>query len=129
MKKIYAIPAAIVMLILLFYAGTTIANRGAIKINYTENKVRSKYTATYPGEASGAVMAYIDQWTGQAVQRSGALSETMKLKFSNGISCRVHAKGRNVEIIAYHADNDAATLACLKKECKIIDSVILAKSR
>ena len=128
MNKIYAILGVMVVCILLIYAGINISNRGKIKINYTENKARVKFNATYPDKMSDAVIAYVSQWASQATQRSGQLSGTLEVKFSNGASCQLHAKGRDLEIIAYRADNNGATLASLMGEFKAINEFILAQS-
>lgn len=61
-------------------------------------------------------------------QEYGHPGGMLKLKFSNGISCRLHATGYNLEIIADRSDNDSAALASLKGEFKIIRKVILGKA-
>jgi len=128
MKKIYAALGVMAVCGLLFYAGMCIANRGSIKISYSIDNEHSKFTAFYPIEVADAVIGNVNQWASQATQRSGDLSGTLQLKFSNGISCRLHAKGRNLEIIADRANNNDAALASLKDECNDLNAFILAKS-
>lgn len=128
MKKIYVILGVAAACLLAFYAGDCIVNRGTIKITRSEDKKHSKFTALYPTEVSDAVIAHVNQWASQATQRSGELSGTLQLKFSNGISCRLHAKGRNLEIIADRANNNDAALTSLKDECNDLNAFILAKS-
>ena len=128
MKNTYLIMAVVAICALLFYAGTHIANRGTIKINYKEDQEHSSFTAMYPSEVSDAVISHIKQWANQATQKSGQLPGRLELKFPNGISCRLYAKGRNLEIIADHATNSSAALASLKHEFKMINEVIVAKT-
>ena len=128
MKKTYAILSVMVICILLICAGINISNRGKIKISYTENKEHILFAATYPAKISDAVINYVHQWASQATQRSGELSGTLKVKFSNGVSCRLHAKGRDLEIIADRADNDLAAQGSLKGEFNAINTFVLAQS-
>lgn len=129
MKKIYTISAVTIVCILLLYAGICIANRGNIKIAYSVNQKQSKFTAVYPSDVSDVVINHVNLWASQAAQKSGKLSDNMRLKFSNGISCRVHAEERNLEIIADCSENNATSLASLKEECNAINALILAKAK
>lgn len=132
MKNVYAKSLVTVVFMLLFCLGMFIVKRyyrpSGTTIMYTEDKNRSRLTAIYPAEVSHAVITHIKRWASHAVQKSGNLAGMLKLKFANGISCRLHATGHNLEIIAYRSDNDSAALASLKGEFKTIREVVLGKA-
>lgn len=131
MKNIYAIAGLIVVFALLFYFGKSVANRdnhSTTSIIYSTDNARCKLNAAYPIEVSDSVIIYINKWASYATQRSGELPDTLRLKFPNGLSCRLHAKRNNLEIIADRANNNNTALAIFKDECNIIKNFILAKS-
>jgi len=103
-------------------------NHSTTSIIYSTNNARCKLTVAYPIEVSDSVIIYINKWASYATQRSGQLPGTLRLKFPNGLSCRLNAKRNNLEIIADRANNSNAALATFQDECNTINNFILATS-
>jgi len=98
-------------------------------VTFTEDEAEHKLTAKYPISQSGIIREKLESWIGRAVSQTGSLGDELHLKFPDGGSCRVHAKGRDLEIVAAKNENTYLQLERLKSDYKIIHDFIVLQAR
>jgi len=104
-------------------------HRYGTTVTVTDDGKEYKLQAKFPARNIPIVTEKLDDWSTQAIARSGKLSDTLRLQFPDSSSCLLHATGRDLLITAAKNNNTKAQLEHLKLDYKAIRDLIVAHAK